>query len=248
MFVPLPLDEAAWKFYSLPMKKTIVFSLGGSIIAPSEVDTSFLGGFIDIVVNRVTGHNERFIIVTGGGGPARVYQAAYREVARKPEDAEQDWIGITATRLNAQLVRSLFAEYCNDDVVYDPTGDFSFTGSILVAAGWKPGFSSDYDAVLLAERFGADTLVNLSNISRVYSDDPKTNPEARPYDTLTWDEMRSIVGDTWVPGKNTPFDPIAARKAADLKLKVVITSGKDLENLESFLSGKAFEGTIIGPE
>ncbi len=243
-----PLEEQVLKFYALGMNKTTVFSLGGSIIAPAEVDTEFLSAFIKLIKDRVINGRERFIIVTGGGRPARTYQSAYRDITDKPDAAAQDWLGIMATRLNAQLLKALFAEYCTDDVVYDPTAEFGFSGNILLAAGWKPGFSSDYDAVLLAERFGADTLINLSNIPRVYSADPRTNPDARPYDSLSWAEMRTLVGDLWEPGKNTPFDPVAVKKAAHLHLKVIIAAGRDIQNLEAILTGRSFRGTVIGPE
>jgi hypothetical protein len=43
--------------------------------------------------------------------------------------------------------------------------DLPFSGRVLMAAGWKPGFSTDYDAVVLAERFGARIrILMLSNI------------------------------------------------------------------------------------
>ena len=48
-----------------------------------------------------------------------------------------------ATRLNAQLLRAIFADLCNEPVVYDPTQCSDFSGQVLVAAGWKPGFSTD---------------------------------------------------------------------------------------------------------
>ena len=41
-----------------------------------------------------------------------------------------------------------------------------------------------------------------------------------------------------------PFDPIAAKEAEKLRLKVFII-GKNLGNFESLLSNKKFEGTII---
>jgi uridylate kinase len=186
----------------------------------------------------------RLILVVGGGGPARGYQAAYRHIAEKPEAGAQDWIGIAATRLNGELVRSLFPGECREDLVTDPRGAV-FTGRILVAAGWKPGFSSDYDAVFLAEKFGADTVINLSNISKVYTADPKTDPSARPLDRLSWEDFRGIVGDEWTPGKNAPFDPVAARKAAELKMKVIVAAGKDLVSLEAILTDKPFTGTTI---
>ena len=100
-----------------------------------------------------------------------------------------------------------------------------------MAAGWKPGFSTDNDAVVLAQRFSADTLVNLSNVAKVYSDDPKKNPAAKPMDRLSWKEMLGIVGGEWTPGKNTPFDPTAARAAAQSRIKVIFAEGRDLVNL-----------------
>ena len=112
-----------------------------------------------------------------------------------------------------ELLRALCHPLCADPVVTDPTSEIPFTGRILVASGWKPGFSTDFDAVLLAERFGARRLLNLSNIAMVYSDDPRTNPDATPLPRLSWKEFRAMVGDEWTPGKNVPFDTVAARKA-----------------------------------
>jgi uridylate kinase len=115
-----------------------------------------------------------------------------------------------------------------------------------VAAGWNPGFSTDFDSVCLAERFGAKTVINLSNIEKVYTDDPKKNPAARPLDAISWADFRSMVGDAWEPGKNCPFDPVASRKASGLGLKVVCANGRDLPNLVSILEGAPFTGTTIG--
>jgi uridylate kinase len=179
---------------------------------------------------------------------ARRYQQAYREIASGPSPDAQDWIGVAATRVNAELVRQLLARWCEDPVVTDPTADVVFRGRVLVGAGWKPGFSSDYDAVLLAEHFGAAELVNLSNISQVYTADPRVDPSARPLDQVSWADFRSITGEEWTPGKNTPFDPVASRHAAAMRLKVVFAAGADLANFESILAGRRFVGTVIGPE
>jgi uridylate kinase len=116
---------------------------------------------------------------------------------------------------------------------------------VLVAAGWKPGFSTDYDAVLLAERFGAQMLINLSNIEKVYTADPRTDKNARPIDKITWADFRAMVGDEWVPGKNVPFDPVASRHAEKIGLKVICAAGKDLDNLKKILNDEDFTGTTI---
>ena len=231
------------------MANTKILSVGGSIVAPENPDVSFIGNFKKTILEYLAEDTERrLVFIIGGGGPAREYQKAYRDILAGEEDpAEQDWIGIMATRLNAQLIKGIFGEYCSHDVVTDPTSVTSFDGRVLVAAGWKPGFSTDNDSVLLAENLGADTVINLSNIAKVYSADPKKNPDAVSLDSLTWTEMRKLVGDTWIPGKNVPFDPVATKKAAELGLTVITAEGRNIPNLKKILNGEDFYGTVIGP-
>ncbi|MDR1802549.1 MAG: UMP kinase [Treponema sp.] len=223
-----------------------VISLGGSIVAPDGVDEAFLKDFVALV-GELLGKDDkrRFILVVGGGGPARAWQSAYRNIASSTVNEEADWIGIMATRLNAQLVKAVMGDWCTQEVVYDPTQVEPLMGRVLVAAGWKPGFSSDYDAVLLAERFQADAVINLSNIEKVYTDDPKKNPDAKPIDAISWADFCVMVGDEWTPGKNVPFDPVASRHAARLNLKVICAAGKNLPNLKKILLGEPFTGTTI---
>jgi uridylate kinase len=192
----------------------------------------------------------KLFLVVGGGGTARTYQQVYRSVLARDgtgaeSPAEADWIGIMATRLNAQLLRGILADLCRLDVVYDPTKVTEFPGRVMVAAGWKPGFSTDNDAVLLADRFAAKVVLNLSNIEKVYTDDPRMNPSAKPLDDITWADFRTLVGDEWVPGKNTPFDPIASKYAQKAGITVLCLGGSDLLNVKAALQGEDFVGTRI---
>lgn len=230
---------------------TKVLSVGGSIVVPKEVDVDFLTKFVYVAKEWLNANDERkLILVVGGGSTARLYQDAYFSVAKncdeKKDESRADWIGIMATRLNAELVKSCFGKLCKNDVVYNPTDDINFSGKVLVAAGWKPGFSTDNDAVLLAEKYGAKTVVNLSNIEKVYTDDPRKNPDAKPIDKISWADFRKMVGDEWSPGKNCPFDPIASKKADECKMSVICASGKNLENLKKILNDEEFVGTKIG--
>ena len=189
--------------------KTKVLSVGGSIIAPDGVDVELLSEFSRMICKWLDENKDsRLVFVAGGGAPARVYQNAYRNVAAKFDDRQKamlsfanqeetdyacDWIGITATRLNAQILKTVFGPLCQQEVITDPTKVCNFTGRILVAAGWKPGFSTDTDAVYLAEQFNADTVVNLSNIEKVYTDDPRKNPDAKPIDSISYSALISSV-------------------------------------------------------
>lgn len=230
---------------------TKVLSVGGSIVVPNQPDTEFLSKFVSMIKDWLNEDASRkLILVVGGGAPARVYQNAYAEVSKNvgtnsANDAA-DWIGIMATRLNAQLVKACFGDLCKNDVVYDPTAPIDFKGRVLLAAGWHPGFSTDNDAVLLAEKHDAKTVVNLSNIEKVYTDDPKKNPDAKPIDEISWKDFRKMVGNDWVPGKNCPFDPIASKKADECKMTVICASGKNIENIRAILNDEKFIGTKIG--
>lgn len=226
--------------------KTTVLSLGGSIVAPEKVDVEFLTRFKASIAGYLEERKDaRLILTVGGGAPARIYQEAARKISPSSSAEELDWLGIRATHLNGALVRAVFSEYVENELVTDPTGDFSFDGRILVAAGWKPGFSTDTDAVYLARKFGAKTVVNLSNIKKVYTDDPGKNPDAKPLDHISWDDFIAMVGETWTPGKNTPFDPIASQIARKEGMRVICMDGRNIENLMAMLSDRPFEGTTI---
>lgn len=223
-----------------------VLSVGGSIIAPAGVDTEFLKKFVALIRKFLNDNpTAKLILVVGGGAPARVYQSAFRELASEDNQNESDWIGIMATRLNAQLLKAIFADVCPQEVVYDPTACDVFQGRILIAAGWKPGFSTDNDAVLLAEKFNSSLVVNLSNIKQVYTDDPKKNPDAKPIDKISWADFRKIIGDEWSPGRNVPFDPVASRRAQEKGISVICAGGTDIDNIEKILNDKDFFGTLI---
>lgn len=229
--------------------KISVLSVGGSIIAPDKVNSSFVKDFVTSIKKYLADNkDDKLIFVCGGGAPARDYQKAYREIVPENEQDSnlQDWLGIKATHINAQLIKSVFGDLCKDEVVTNPSAEnVSFTGRILVAGGWKPGFSTDTDAVYLAKRFGATKVVNLSNIAKVYTDDPRKNPEAKPLDTISWTDFRKMVGDTWEPGKNTPFDPIASKLAQEANITVICADGRNVENTLAILTDKPFNGTTI---
>ncbi len=220
-----------------------VISVGGSLIVPEEIDTIFLSSFKQFIVKRIE-KGDRFILIAGGGKTARKYQAAAAEVSGI-DNEEKDWLGIHSTRLNAHLLRTIFKIWANPKVVSDFEDDIDFKEKILVGAGWKPGCSTDFDAVHIAKKYHADTIINLSNIDYAYTEDPKLNPNAKKLENISWKDFRKIVGDVWDPGMSAPFDPIASKEAEKANIKVAIMSGKDLSNLNDFLDGKKFKGTLI---
>lgn len=221
----------------------IIISLGGSLIVPDKIDTKFLKRFKSLILSHVK-KGKRFFIICGGGRICRRYQKAASEATKLTRN-DLDWLGIHSTRLNAHLLRTIFREEAHPAIIKNPTERIKFKKKILIASGWKPGCSTDYDAVLLAKNFGAKTIVNLTNVDYVYDKDPNKYKNTKPIKQISWHEFRKIVGDKWDPGLNVLFDPVASKKAEKLGLEVIILNGNNLENLNSFLNENKFKGTII---
>ncbi|MDP3957681.1 MAG: UMP kinase [bacterium] len=231
------------RFYK---KERIIISLGGSLLVPDSIDAEFVKAFKNFIIRYIK-KGYSFILVTGGGKTARHYIDAAIEVT-PITDEDKDWLGIHATRMNAHLVRTIFRKYAHPRINTNPHDleDFySAPEPIIVAAGWRPGFSTDFDAVLLGKYLDAKRVINLSNVDMIYDQDPNKHIDAKPFPRMTWKEYRKLVGKQWNPGMNVPFDPIASSMADEEGMEVAIMNGNDLKNVENYILGKRFIGTVI---
>lgn len=228
-------------------REAFILSLGGSLVVPKTgIDTEFLGNFNTFIRDQITRKNRRFFIVVGGGDTAGKYiNAARTVVGHEITNTDLDWLGIHTTRLNAQLVRTIFHDIADPRVIKHYEIILKIDRPLAIAAGWKPGWSTDYDAVVLCQDYGITQVLNLSNIDKVYTKDPREFPDAKPIDHISWKEYRKITGDTWSPRMNLPFDPIASKLAQENGVTVKILNGKNLENLALALDNKPFQGSVI---
>jgi len=237
-------------FYKEP---PIIISVGGSLIVPEGgIDKHFLSK-LNIFIREQVKKGRRFFLVAGGGRIARHYRDAGKAVIGNVTDEDLDWIAIHVTRLNAQLLRTIFEDIANRRVIenYDRRL-LNWQEPVVVGAGWKPGWSTDYDAVKLAIDYGGKVILNLSNIDWVYDKDPHKYKDAKPIKKMTWEQMEDLVGKKldngkWIPGLSAPFDPIATKLAKKHHLTVIIANGKDFNNLEKIIDGDSFKGTVITP-
>lgn len=224
---------------------TVIISVGGSLIVPDQIDTAFLSSFKELIETEIR-DGWRFIVIAGGGKTARRYQEAVRAVGELTSE-DIDWIGIHATRLNGHLLRTVFRGIAHPTMVTNPDDilDMPKDTPLIIAAGYRPGSSTDLRAVQIAERRHATKLINLSNIDYVYSADPKTDPSAQPIENISWADFRKMIPAEWDPGLSSPFDPVAARTAEAYGLEVAIMNGTKLEELAKYLRNEPFAGTRI---
>lgn len=229
------------------IKRTII-SVGGSLIVPSEgIGVDFLKNLNKFIRAKLAEDETRqFFLVAGGGATARQYINAGQEVLEnKMSRDDLDWLGIHGSRLNAHLVRTIFRDIAHPYLVKNYEIIRKAEEPVVVAAGWKPGWSTDYCSVLIGEDYGVNTILNLSNIAQVFDKDPNEFSDAKPFKSMSWSDFRQLVGDEWTPGMSAPFDPIAAKKAEKIGAKVIIMSGADFDNIERYFNGKEFVGTVI---
>src|SRR3989344_5159124 len=227
-------------------KEKIVMSIGGSLIVPNGgINVGFLKKLNQFIREQLAKDNNRqFFLVSGGGSISRHYRDAGRDVLGhelSPDDL--DWLGIHVTKLNAHLIRTIFRDIGHPYVLKHYEIIRKVTEPVVVAAGWKPGWSTDFCATMVCEDYNIKTILNLTNIDMVYNKDPKKYSDANTIARIDWANFRKIVGSDWDPGMNTPFDPIASKKAQELDLKVVILKGDNFENLEKYFAGQTFVGT-----
>lgn len=227
-------------------QETVVISVGGSLIVPDAIDTRFLADLKNLIERQIATTGRRFIIIAGGGKTARRYQEAAGAVSElDPEDL--DWMGIHATRLNGHLLRTIFRDTAYPEMITNPDDitDVPKDSPLIIAAGYRPGSSTDLRAVQIAINTGATKLMNLSNIDYVYTEDPRKNPDAIKIEDITWNEFIKLIPSEWNPGLSSPFDPVAARTAMQNGMEVTIVNGQNIPEIENYLNGIPFTGTRI---
>lgn len=229
-------------------KENVVMSVGGSLIVPDAVDTSFLSTLKKFIDTQIAAGTRRFVLIAGGGKITRRYQTAAQEVGT-PDATALDWIGLYATRLNGQLLKAVFAKHAYPHLITNPDDILDVPGDarLVIAAGHLPGASTDLRAVQIARHVGASQVINLSNTDYVYTADPNKDATAQRIETISWSKFRTLIPETWAPGLSSPFDPIAAREAEAAGIEVAHISGAHFHSLEQYLRSEPFVGTKIHP-
>ncbi len=224
--------------------KTIVIALGGSIVYPKDIDISFLKNFKKFIGKEIK-KGRKFVIVVGGGQLCRPFQRAADEIS-SVTDEDKDWIGIHSTRLNAQLLRTIFKKAA-DPVVFDKRKKIKvLKHPVTVASGWRPGWSTDFVAAAIAKDLGTGEFVVAGKPAFVYDSDPSLHRRAKPFREIGWKDYRRLIPERWVPGSHAPVDPVAARLSQGADVKAIVINGRDIRNFGNLLDDREFEGTVIG--
>jgi uridylate kinase len=100
-----------------------------------------------------------------------------------------------------------------------------------------PYFSTDTAAVLRAAEINADVILLAKNIDGVYSADPKLDPTAVKFDTISYDDV--------LAKKLAVMDSTATSLSMDNHIPVILFALKDPENICRVIMGEKI-GTVVG--
>lgn len=219
--------------------KTIVISLGGSVIIKDKLNKKFLLGFRDLI-SKIK--NYRFVIICGAGGLKKMMKIETNLLNKR----EKDLIGIDATRLNALVVSSMF--YDKKQLIPESIKEISLVSKnrrITVAGGTEPGHTTDYVSAVIAKKTKACCLINISNVKGVYTKDPNKYKNAELIEKLSLSELYKMFGCIKrSPGQKILFDEKATKFVVKNKIKTYFV-GADVKNLERLIKGWKFTGTEI---
>ena len=107
---------------------------------------------------------------------------------------------------------------------------------IFGAGTGSPFFSTDTGAALRAAEIGADVIFKATNVDGVYDSDPKKNPDAVKYDTLTHSEV--LATDLHV------MDAAAASLCRDNGINILVFNLNDPDNIVRAVMGEKI-GTLV---
>jgi uridylate kinase len=225
--------------------KTIVLSLGGSLIIPNKPNFKFLDQFKKTLQSNFKKY--KFVIVTGGGTLARKYITVLKKQHKSKK--ELSMAGIMATRTNARFIMQLFGNKLANDSLPKSMKQVksALRKNKVVICGalrYTKDSTSDSTAATLANYLNAD-FINLTNVPGLYTSNPKKNKNAKFIPKISHKAFNNLATKSkFKAGQHFVLDQNASTIIKKHKITTYIL-GENLKNLNNLLKGKKFIGTMI---
>ena len=227
--------------------KRVILKLSGEALAKKE------GGYNDELIENIANQVKTIVdkgtdvgVVIGGGNYWR---------GRSNDNIDRtkaDQIGMLATIMNCIYVSEIFRSQGLKTNILTPFECGSMTklfskdrankyfekGMVVFFAGGTghPYFSTDTGIVLRAIELDADAILLAKAIDGIYDSDPKLNPEAKKYDTISINEV--------VEKKLGVIDMTASVMCMENKMPLMVFGLEEENSIVNALSGE-FNGTVV---
>jgi len=235
-----------------PAYKRILLKLSGEALMG---DDSY--GINRATINRIVGEVKEIVdlgvqvaVVIGGGNIFRGVAPAAEGMDR----ATADYMGMLATVMNALALQdamrhvglvsrvqsALNIEQVAEPYIRGKAIRYLEEGRVVIfgAGTGNPFFTTDTAAALRGMEMNAEIVLKATKVDGVYTDDPKTNPDAMRYKTITFDE--AIIKNLKV------MDATALTLCRDQNLPISVFSIFKQGALKRVVMGED-EGTRVHP-
>jgi uridylate kinase len=237
---------------SQPAYKRILLKLSGEALMGDDAYGINRATITRIVneIKEVVDLGVQVAVVIGGGNIFRGVAPAAAGMDR----ATADYMGMLATvmnamalqdamkniGLNARVQSALSIEQVAEPYIRGKAIRYLEEGRVVIfgAGTGNPFFTTDTAAALRGMEINAEIVIKATKVDGIYTDDPKTNPEAMRYKTITFDE--AIIKNLKV------MDATALTLCRDQKLPISVFSIFKQGALKKVVMGED-EGTKVLP-
>ncbi|WP_374578144.1 UMP kinase [Phenylobacterium sp.] len=233
-----------------PSYKKILLKMSGEVLMGDSlfgIDTKTIEAVAEDI-KEVVDHGIELCLVIGGGNIFRGVSLAGKGMDR----ANADYMGMLATVMNALALQGALEKIgvytrvqsaIPMDAVCEPyirrraLRHLEKGRVVIFAAGLgAPFFTTDTPAALRTAEMGCDALFKGTSVDGVYTADPKKDPSAQRYDTLSYQEV--LAKDLRV------MDASAIALMRDNKIPIVVFSIRERGNFLKVLKGQGVFTTI----
>jgi uridylate kinase len=233
-----------------PVYKRVLLKISGEALAGEKhfgLDFDIIKKVCE-VVKKCVGLGVEVGIVIGGGN----FWRGVKDGGDKMERSRADHMGMLATAMNCLAVADVMEQMdipvrvqtaIEMRTIAEPyirlKADKHLKNGRVVIFGCGTGcpfFSTDTAAVLRAAEIGADAILLAKNIDGVYSADPRKDPTAKKFDSITYDEVLSR--------HLAVMDSTATSLSMDNHIPVILFALEDPENIYRAVIGEKI-GTVV---
>ncbi len=236
-----------------PAYKRVLLKISGEALAGDAgrgLNFDFIGQVAQ-VIKKCVDQGVQVGVVVGGGN----FWRGLKDGGDRMERTRADHMGMLATAINALAVADVLEQNGVDvrvqtaiemKAIAEPyirsraTRHLEKGRVVIFGCGTgNPFFSTDTAAVLRAAEIDADVILLAKNIDGVYSADPKKDPSAVKFDTITYSEV--------LARRLQVMDSTATSLSMDNKIPVLLFALADPENIYRAVMGEKI-GTVIRGE
>ncbi|MGB3753513.1 MAG: UMP kinase [Parerythrobacter sp.] len=235
---------------SAPAYKRILLKLSGEVLMGEQeygIDPEYVARLAqEVQAAKDTGL--QVCLVIGGGNIFRGIAGAARGLDR----TTGDYMGMLATVMNALAMQNALEKLgvqtrvqsaipmdsvCEPYIRRRAERHLEKGRIVIFAAGTgNPFFTTDTGAALRAAEMGCDALLKGTSVDGVYNSDPKANPQAKRFDTITYDQ---VLADNL-----KVMDATAVALCRENSIPIVVFSIRERGNVASVLAGTGTQTVV----